>query len=128
MIEREDDLVVSVEPRNDGGVIQADRQLAAVLAAANGFAWTAQMYADGLLDDDEIMTAIVEYRANITSETTEAAARLIDHQTPPPAGGPLSHTNSMRVVMIDAARSLRNHAHLKAPATNPHQEDTTHDT
>lgn len=37
-------------------------------------------------------------------ETTEAAARMIDHQTPPPAGGPLSHTNSMRVVMIDAAR------------------------
>jgi hypothetical protein len=48
-------------------------------------------------------------------ETSEAAARLIDHQTPPPAGGPLSHTNSMRVVMIDAARSLRNNDHLKGP-------------
>lgn len=48
-------------------------------------------------------------------ETTEAAANMIDHQTPTPAGGPLSHTNSMRVVMQDAARSLRNNAHLKAP-------------
>jgi len=48
-------------------------------------------------------------------ETTEAAARLIDHQTPPPVGGPLSHTNSMRVVMQDAARALRNNAHLKGP-------------
>lgn len=49
------------------------------------------------------------------NQTTEAAAKLIDHQTPPAVGGPLSHTNSMRVVMIDAARSLRNGAHLKAP-------------
>lgn len=86
------------------GVIQADRQLAAVIAMANGYAWTAQMYADGLLDDDEIMIAIVEYRAaQGTSGSAQDAQRL-----DPQGAGPVAESD--------------------APNTNPHQEDTSHDT
>lgn len=47
---------------------QADRQLAAAIAGINGFAWTGQMYVEGRLDDDEIMRAIIEYRAALTEE------------------------------------------------------------
>ena len=47
-------------------VTVADRQLAAAIAGINGFAWTGQMYIDGSLDDDEIMRAIIEYRAALT--------------------------------------------------------------
>ncbi|WP_419827644.1 hypothetical protein [Sphingomonas sp.] len=49
----------------------------------------------------------------------EEAARIVDRQIPAPAGGPLSHTNSMRVVLIDAAAAIRKAALAATPPASP---------
>nr|WP_312055093.1 hypothetical protein [Brevundimonas diminuta] len=65
------------------------------------------------LEDDEA-TRIADHVFNYLSaggavwnEAIEAAAKAVERQIPPPAGGPFSHTNTARVVMFDAVKAIR---------------------
>lgn len=75
--------------------------------------------AESRMTGKHLTIARAAFRAGVKAgavATTDAAVRLIERQTPAPAGGPLSITNAMRVIMKDAAGSLLDYDHLEPPA------------